>query len=236
MAGKKQDFKIGLFVMFGLGLLTVALLRMEVLDFEPQQRMRILFNFTGGLEVGAPVHLAGVPVGEVEEVNILRDTDRKTRVEVVARLRGDIPIEEDAEVRIGTLGLLGTKYLEILPGTGAVLLAQNAYLEGQDPVMLDQVIANGERIAQKMEMTVDSMNGLMGDEEFLIQFKGNTQNFAALIVELRSATTSMNEILDGMKEGRGLMGKLLTDDTVYDDLTDLVADVKAHPWKLLKKN
>lgn len=235
MAEKAQSFKIGLFVVIGIGLFTMAMLRMEVLDWENHQRMRVLFNFTGGLEVGAPVHLAGVPVGEVEQVNILKDAQRRTRVEVVARLRKTIEIEEDAEVRIGTLGLLGTKYLEILPGTGMVPMKEGDAIEGLDPVMMDKMVAQGERIAQKVERTMDSLNGFFDDEEFRARFKGNVKNFSELLEELRLAVGSMNQILSRMNAGEGLMGKLLTDETVYDDLTDLVADVKAHPWKLLKK-
>lgn len=235
VTSKAQDFKIGLFMIVGVALLMLGLLRMDLLDMGNSQRVKVLFHFTGGLEVGAPVHLAGVPVGEVEDIQILRDEDRKTRVEVTAKMRNDILVEEDARVRIGTLGLLGTKYLEILPGIAETALREGVYLEGEDAVMLDQVVASGEKIASKMEMTVDSLNALMGDEAFVEDFKGNVENFSTLINELRLMTASMNEILDGMKQGRGLMGKLISDESVYEDLTELVADVKAHPWKLLKK-
>lgn len=52
---------------------------------------------------------------------------------------------------------------------------------------------------------------------------------------MTSLAKSADEVLANIKEGKGTVGKLLTDDTVYNDLEAFVADIKAHPWKLLNK-
>ena len=36
-----------------------------------------------------------------------------------------------------------------------------------------------------------------------------------------------------LKEGRGTLGKLLTDESIYNNLDDLTSDLKSNPWKLL---
>ena len=36
-------------------------------------------------------------------------------------------------------------------------------------------------------------------------------------------------------QGKGTIGKLLYDDTLYQELEGLVADVRRHPWKLFWK-
>ncbi|MBD3379438.1 MAG: MCE family protein [Candidatus Omnitrophica bacterium] len=44
------------------------------------------------------------------------------------------------------------------------------------------------------------------------------------------------EVIFGrLSEGEGTIGKLLVRDDVYDDLESFVKDIKAHPWKLLHK-
>ena len=53
---------------------------------------------------------------------------------------------------------------------------------------------------------------------------------------MRHMAESVDSVMTNLKEGKGTIGKLLTDETVYNDLEDFVADIKAHPWKLLKKN
>jgi len=53
--------------------------------------------------------------------------------------------------------------------------------------------------------------------------------------KVQKLVDSMCVIMDGLKEGKGTVGKLLVDEQIYDDLEDFVADIKAHPWKLLHK-
>jgi phospholipid/cholesterol/gamma-HCH transport system substrate-binding protein len=42
-------------------------------------------------------------------------------------------------------------------------------------------------------------------------------------------------IFGRIRNGEGTVGKLLTEDKIYNDLEALVEDIKAHPWKLLNK-
>ncbi len=58
---------------------------------------------------------------------------------------------------------------------------------------------------------------------------------AVIVKELKEVAQSLEVILNRMKKGEGTVGKLLTDETIYNDLKALVADIKANPWKLLKK-
>jgi len=213
-----------------------ALFRMEVVDLEPQQQIRVMFGYAGGLEPGAPVKLAGVRVGEVDAIDILKLPGQPTRVEVRAKLRKDIQIESDAEFRIGAHGLLGTKFLNIIPGGGgeAPLEGTGVY-EGFDPVMMDRVVVTGERIVQKMERAVDGVNRMIGDEEFRGKIQDNVENLSRMIEEVRMTAASLNAILNRVRSGQGFLGKMMTDEEMYQDLKDFVADIKRNPWKLLKK-
>ena len=51
----------------------------------------------------------------------------------------------------------------------------------------------------------------------------------------KAVTESAETILKRLERGEGTIGKLLTDDTVYNDLEAFVKDIKEHPWKLLIK-
>lgn len=229
-----DEFKIGLFVLAAVAILLVALLRMDVVRSEPRQEIRTQFTFTGGLEPGAAVRMAGVLVGEVRSIHIVRLSDGRTGVEVRAGVDPGIVIPADSEVVISTNGLLGTKYLEILPGM-AQPKTDNSTFVGKDPVQIDAMIATGERMARKMEHTIDLVNQMVEDQDFQTAVKTNGENLSALISEMRQAAASMNQILDGVKSGRGLIGKLLTDESVYSEVKGLVTDIRQNPWKLWKK-
>ena len=40
-----------------------------------------------------------------------------------------------------------------------------------------------------------------------------------------------SEIVHGLREGRGTVGALLMDEEIYDDLQELIRDLKHNPWK-----
>ena len=231
------EFKVGAFVIIGLLLLVALLMNMEVFNFRSGRTLRVMFNYTSGLEVGAPVQLAGVPVGNVQKIDILKDEEGKTVIEVVARVRGDIDISKSAEIRINSKTLLGQKYLEILPGPpGNEPVAGEELLLGHDPVMMEAITNTGDRVVKKLEISVDSLNQLIGDEDFRAKIKDNVGNFNALITDLKDVTGSLKVILARLEKGEGTMGKLLIDESVYEDVKVLMNDLKDHPWKLFRKD
>ncbi len=45
----------------------------------------------------------------------------------------------------------------------------------------------------------------------------------------------MRPYFDKMKKGEGTIGRLLNDDSIYNNLEAFTADIREHPWKLLNK-
>ena len=43
----------------------------------------------------------------------------------------------------------------------------------------------------------------------------------------------VDHILARMEDGEGTMGQLMADEEIYDDLKELIRDLKRHPWKLI---
>ena len=58
---------------------------------------------------------------------------------------------------------------------------------------------------------------------------------AKVIENLSELTSSVNVIVNRLKNGEGTIGKLLTKDKIYQDLEAFVEDIKNNPWKLLNK-
>ena len=53
--------------------------------------------------------------------------------------------------------------------------------------------------------------------------------------QLEDLTKDLGEIVDGVERGKGTIGALLQDDQIYDDLKELMSDLKQHPWKVVWK-
>jgi phospholipid/cholesterol/gamma-HCH transport system substrate-binding protein len=204
------EVKIGIFVLIALIILFVGIL--SIGDFyyisRPGYEISILFDFTGGVEVGAPVKMSGIKVGEVRDIKLFYDEARvyaiegrsytgqkKVRAEVSAWIEGDIQIPQDSIAYVESMGLLGDRYIEITPGSDFEhFLKKGGMLIGETPI---------------------SMEALSGD--------------------LQRLTQSLNEIVDRLKRGEGTLGKLLYEEELYNNFRDLSRDIKRHPWKLLWK-
>lgn len=238
MIGGSREIKVGLFVFIALVLLAVVVFSISDL-YQVQPRytysLRIRFRFANGIEEGAPVRLAGVKVGEVRDVRVYRDeAAQQTYAELGVRLVKEAKIEEDAVVYVNTLGFIGEKYLEIVPGhPGNRLLKPNELLQGKDSIPSEKLVESGYRALEQLEQTVRAVNAVVGDEAAQEALKSTFAHSSKATSELTAFLSQANEVMGKVRNGEGTVGKLLTQDDLYKDLQWIVADIKAHPWKLL---
>lgn len=95
------------------------------------------FNKTDGLNNGADVRLGGLKVGRVVSQEFAKDYQIK--VEVALNKDYDLPV--DSSVQIETDGLMGPKYLEIVPGADDELLQDGeSFGYTQDVMILNDLL------------------------------------------------------------------------------------------------
>ena len=76
------ELKVGLFVMLALGILIFLVARAGDFYMKPGYTVRFVFSFVQGIDAGTPVKLAGVTVGEVKQIQVVRNPQGQTQVEV----------------------------------------------------------------------------------------------------------------------------------------------------------
>ncbi len=237
IAGATREVKVGLFVFIAFVLLAVMVF--SISDFYSTQAqftypLRVRFSFVNGIDVGAPVRVSGVKVGEVRSVRAYRDeANQRMQVELGVRISRDAQLEEDSVAFINTLGLLGEKYLEIVPGTpGGRVLTAGEILVGKDSVSMDKLVESGYKAVQEMERAIASVNRVIGDEATQASLKETLGNSKEATAQLTLFLVQANEVMGKVNRGEGTVGKLLTRDELYQDLKTLTEDLKANPWKL----
>jgi len=160
----KLELKVGIFVFIGLVILTIFILSMK--NFKTITRgyeVNFIFNFANGVKIGAPVRFAGVDIGEIKEINfVTTGNDPKPKVEIRASIRKGVKVPVDSEVWVNTLGLLGEKYIEIMPGEdyANVLLAKQR-LVGIDPIPMQEISVLAEKIAKHLD---EGLTGIINKE------------------------------------------------------------------------
>jgi phospholipid/cholesterol/gamma-HCH transport system substrate-binding protein len=193
----KLELKVGVFVFIGLIILVIFILSIgRFKTWTSGYEVKFVFNFVNGIKVGGPVRFAGLDVGEVKKINFIPPINKeKTSIEIVCWVRRDVRIPIDSTIWVNTLGLLGEKYIEIMPGKDySHCMVANDSLVGVDPIPMHEVV----RLAKDI-------------------------------------TENLNESIVKIKNKEGTLGKLLYDDTIYNELNAFVADIRKHPWKLLIK-
>ena len=245
------EFKVGIFVLTALAVLGGFVMKAGDFYMRPGYTIRLMFDSVSGIDKSSPVKLAGVTVGEVKEVHVIRNSEGQTQVELRCWINEGVYLEDDAEPRIGTMGLLGEKYIEVLPGTsGNKAIGDGGTLEGRKSSNVDDILNSGQRLMGQMSTVMDNANQaldhikqVVGDPEFKAHVKGtfvNADRVAVNLVttseDLKDAMSSAKIVMTRLRDGEGTVGKLLKEDKIAKDLEAFVADIKAHPWKLLKRN
>ena len=151
MNTKEMSFevKVGIFILVGFVILLIMLFSISDIYFiRPGYHIKVTFNFANGIAMSAPVRLAGIEVGEIDNIRIYYDTAcEKTKVELAAWIKKNVLIESDSQAVINTLGILGEKYLELFPGTNKEFLKDGAVLTGKDPVSLEDMTCQFKELA-----------------------------------------------------------------------------------------
>ncbi len=108
------EIAVGIFVLTGiicLVYLAVHLGEMEL--FSRGWRVTAEFDKISGLKVGAPVELAGVEVGRVEQITITPGR----RARLLLKLAPNLSLTDDTIASIRTKGIIGDKFVKLSVGT-----------------------------------------------------------------------------------------------------------------------
>ena len=190
------ELKVGIFVLIALAGLATLVFKAGDFYLKPGYTIRIIFYFVSGVDKGSPVRLAGVNVGEITEVHITRNAEGATQAEMMAWIMKGASIEEDAEARINSLGLLGEKYVEIIPGTGGnKILSDGGTLIGKTPAAPETITESGSRLINKIEYTFDNVNEVVADPKFKVSLKNTFGNAEGMTQNLREATDDLKDAL-----------------------------------------
>ena len=188
------ELRVGLFVLVGMFILAIAIFYVTSGTgiWVPKYRLRTYLPEVEGLTIGAPVRLNGVEIGNVDSIRVSPRGPRQPpdpRRNIELVLRIDKRYQN--EIRTDSTASLIT---EGLLGNRYVSI-QRGFVG--TPLQPGQEIPGREEKAMK-----------------LIVERG-----ADLVQNLNVMSNEVREMIDGIKRGRGSLGKLLVDETAYRSLT-----------------
>ena len=133
------ELVVGIFILAGIGCLGYMSIRYAKMEVTGNNGYLVtaVFPSIAGLKNGALVEIAGVQIGRVKQISL-----DNYKAKVVLSVNGTVQLQDDSIARIKTKGLLGEKYIDIVPGGSDVILKTGDKIrETQPPVDIEDLIS-----------------------------------------------------------------------------------------------
>jgi phospholipid/cholesterol/gamma-HCH transport system substrate-binding protein len=217
-------FVVGGLLLFAVGIFLIGDRRML---FERSFEIWTEFTTITGLQTGATVRVSGKDAGEVLDIEVPPDPGKKFRVKL--RIVEDLHplVRIDSVAAIQTDGLVGNKFLSVSSGTKDKPIAPpESTIPSQEPVEFADLMQQASYTMKEVNETIE---GLQDDLERTLQVTTETIMEAKSVIkdtggDLKEITSSsnkiakdLNEIIADVKQGKGTIGKLVTDDSLYEN-------------------
>lgn len=221
----RSQLKVGLLALGAVGLLVVASISLEGSTSWFKTSYRAHFDDVVGLKIGAPVRIAGLNVGHVDDVRLL---DESLAVEVTFSVENSIidRLRSDASAMVRAMSVLGDKILVISPGTPSQPpLQPDAILPGQVELEIAGIAPSAESTMLNLNQTLLEIRNLVAS---IRRGEGTLGSLIAkddIYVEMRQAiqnidgvTKDMTGLISTIERGEGTVGKLMASGELYDRL------------------
>jgi phospholipid/cholesterol/gamma-HCH transport system substrate-binding protein len=236
---KSRQAIVGLFAIGGMLLFAVGLFWIgdRRLLFSESTTLKAEFANLGGLKAGAKVLVSGMDAGEVLETRVpVRPGDKfQVRFRVLEKFRPILRSDSVASIQVE--GLVGSKVLQVEGGTeSGAPIAEGATVNSREPLEIGHIIEQTVQTIQKMNAAVDEVQARVIIAVDTVNDVG--EQTRKVVVEVgrdvddmfitgKKAAQSVNALVEGVREGKGSLGKLVNDDGIYNKTRDAIAHLEA---------
>lgn len=196
------ETKVGIFVVVAIAvfmsmILGIGAFRLSSSGYVPYT---ISFDDVAGLSRKAEVKMAGVKVGWVEDL-VLMPAYNKARATIM--INEKYRLYENATAIVRQEGLIGTKYLELIPGDPLLpnLSPGSSFARsGRDSVSMDELLYKFQNIATHVEQITHSLKDVLSGAENNNQLKATMDNIAIAAEKFNSLATSLHAVTSNNEE------------------------------------
>jgi phospholipid/cholesterol/gamma-HCH transport system substrate-binding protein len=242
-----SELRVGILVLVALVIAGLAILTLggRVGAFAEKYTLYTYMPSVSGLQTGAPVRLAGVNVGTVEEVKFIDAAEldsisgrfmqaygdslgeRSLLIRFTVENQVQEKVTRSSRAKIGTVGLLGDKYLDLDVGD-----PREPPLTAGDIVLNEAPIDYEGLIARAAEGVDELVGSLEGTRQLVARINngegtlGRLINDPDLYNEWVRLTEQGSNLLASMESGEGTLPALINDEQLYDQLVRTTGDLQ----------
>jgi len=240
---------VGVFVLGGLLLFAVGLFMIgdRQMAFAKKVTVYTEFKKITGLQPGALVRVSGAKAGSITQILPPDSPSGKFRVELEIVEALHRLVRTDSLATIETEGLVGGNYLGITTGSDtAPIVAANATIAGKEPLDVAELVQRMADTVTKVNDVVDRMRDDV--QRAVVAIADTADNANSLITSVTGEVTKIAaagalitadaaQIAEGIRSGKGTLGKLVNDDELYNRVSAIAKQTEettAHARQLVQ--
>lgn len=253
-----NELRLGIFVSIGILAILLTIMLLGNYSLTSKYSVNAYFENTAGLPKKAKVKISGVDVGNIKDI-VLEDGKAK----VIFVIDRKIKLYPDATAKIVSMGIIGTKYIDVYPGTaignplkhGATIQALggdsleeviskaveklNKVLDSAKKGLNDDFFQNLYDTVENLKKVSQTIEGKRGDIDDIID---NFKNFSADMYEItsknkqdiRDIVAKLDEIVNKINSGDGTLSRLINDKEMSEGIKDTVNGLQSFVGKTKK--
>ena len=202
-----SELRVGLLVFIALAVLVLLILNAsgDLNPFKGHLHLRARFTDANGLREGSEVRLAGVRIGKVDRIRLMSPSE----------MTGPSPQKIEAFLTIDNK-------IDGIPASDRIRTDSTAQ-QAAPSILGSEMIVN---------ITPGTPLGQPVTENFLLPSSaGSTMSDLAtqgteLAGKLSKLSDQLNEIVKSVREGKGTVGRLFNDESLYNNLNATIADAE----------
>ncbi len=242
------ETKVGFFVIAGLAVVAFLVVYFGRLGQGLQEfyDLQIDFPNASGLLAGADVLLGGARIGYVARDPRVLPAMQGVAVEL--KIREDVALPAASKFIIGSSGLLGNRFVDVLVAPDADLeqrLAPGSVVEGQRETGIEDLTRQSSELMADVRRAVTTINtalerldntalseeSLQDLRATLANLKKGSEGFANIdqtTKDLQAAAADARKLMSSARTGSGPLPMMLNDRQTANDLKALISNLRRH--------
>jgi phospholipid/cholesterol/gamma-HCH transport system substrate-binding protein len=234
-----NNIKLGIFVISGLVLLVAALffIGKDQNFFGGDAELKARFSNAYGLQKGNNVFFSGINAGTVKSVILCDDAT----IEVTMLINNEVMVHipKNSVVSIGTEGLMGNKVVNISPATGETMkVSDGDFLLPEKKANIDDMLETLSKSNNNIAAVSGALRNtarqiehsrllqVIDDNQLAEDLKSSMRNLSAAMHNTNNMTIGLNSLVEGVKNGEGTAGLLLSDKEFAAEIKRTMANIE----------
>jgi phospholipid/cholesterol/gamma-HCH transport system substrate-binding protein len=199
--------------------------------------LTVEFPNASGLVRNSDVLLSGARIGHVAALQPPRVSGSSFAVAVELKIRSDIRIPKKAAIIVGSSGLLGDRFVDVIPQAGfdpADVAAPGSVIKGTRAGGMDDLTQKGGVVMDQLVAELEQIKIMTASINTRLLNEQNLKNLEETFANLKTTTGNFNEaskkLGDVLAQAEGAVGSakdtMKTADAAASDLRGAIADLR----------